>query len=155
MRHLLFIVLFIGINIDSKSQELTSVQKNKISSEINALFEKSIKAGENLDVSAIIGNVNDTLKTGFIDNGFYFSTFNEVMNGFNEGVKGCKSQKMEIINKKLTIFSDKIVLLTASGNYSATLDDGRILNGKFAWTFVYSKINDTWKVIHSHMSNPR
>ena len=155
MRHLLFIVLFIGINIDSKSQELTSVQKDKISSEINALFEKSIKAGENLDISVITGNVNDTLKTGFIDNGYYFSTFNEVIKGFNKGVKGCKSQKMEIINKKLTILSDKIVLLTAFGNYSATLDDGRILNGKFAWTFVYSKINDTWKVIHSHMSNPR
>lgn len=155
MRHLLFIVLFIGINIDSKSQELTSVQKDKISSEINALFEKSIKAGENLDVSEITENVNDTLKTGFIDNGYYFSTFNEVIKGFEEGVKGCKSQKMEIINKKLTILSDKIVLLTASGNYSAILDDGRILNGKFAWTFVYSKINDTWKVIHSHMSNPR
>ena len=155
MRHLLFIVLFIGINIDSKSQELTSVQKDKISSEINALFEKSIKSGENLDISAITGNVNDTLKTGFIDNGYYFSTFNEVIKGFNKGVKGCKSQKMEIINKKLTILSDKIVLLTAFGNYSATLDDGRILNGKFAWTFVYSKINDTWKVIHSHMSNPR
>lgn len=155
MRHLLFIVLFIGINIDSKSQELTSVQKDKISSEINALFEKSIKAGENLDVSEITENVNDTLKTGFIDNGYYFSTFNEVIKGFEEGVKGCKSQKMEIINKKLTILSDKIVLLTASGNYSAILDDGRILNGKFAWTFFYSKINDTWKVIHSHMSNPR
>lgn len=62
---------------------------------------------------------------------------------------------METVNKKLTILSDKNVLLTASGNYSTTLDDGRILNGKFAWTIVYSKINDTWKVIHSHMSKPR
>ena len=155
MRNLLFIVLFIGINIDCNSQERTNVQKEKIFSEINALFEKSIKAGENLDVSAITENVNDTLKAGFIDNGYYFSSFNEVMKGFKESVKGCKSQKMEIVNKKLTLLSDRNVLLTAFGNYSTTLDDGRILNGKFAWTFVYSKINDTWKVIHSHMSNPR
>ena len=79
MRNLLFIVLFIGINIDCNSQERTSVQKDKIFSEINALFERSIKAGENLDVSAITENVNDTLKAGFIDNGYYFSSFNEVM----------------------------------------------------------------------------
>ncbi|MDR2145046.1 MAG: nuclear transport factor 2 family protein [Tannerella sp.] len=48
-----------------------------------------------------------------------------------------------------------IALLTTYGNYSVSLEDGRTLTGRFAWTFVYSKFNGNWKVIHSHMSNPR
>jgi len=51
--------------------------------------------------------------------------------------------------------NENIALLTAHGTYSAKVIDGRILTGEFAWTFVYSKIKGNWKVIHSHMSNPK
>lgn len=151
---LVFVILFIGLSIDVSSQGLTNMQNDKITSEINAIFEKSIKEGEKLAVSEMFENVNDTLKTGFIDNGYYFSSFADVMKGFEVGIKGIESQKMSISEKRVTVLSDKVVLLTASGNYFTALKDGRNLNGKFAWTFVYSKFNDNWKIIHSHMSNP-
>jgi hypothetical protein len=77
------------------------------------------------------------------------------MTGYRAGVNGLQSQKMNVEKKKITVLSEDGVLLTAAGNFNATLKDGRNISGKFAWTFVYSKIGGEWKVIHSHMSSPR
>jgi hypothetical protein len=147
--------LTFGVYGFSYSQDLSSTLINKIEKEITLIFDKSIKAGEELDVKGISESINDSLKTGFIDNGFYFKTFEELMVGFNSGMQGLEYQKMNIDTKKITVLSENNVLLTAHGNYSTKVVDGRILTGNFAWTFVYSKINGKWKVIHSHMSNPK
>ena len=139
----------------TNAQNVTDSQKQKIITEIDNLFIKSIKAAETVNISALSENVNDSLKAGFIDNGIYFDFFSTLMDGFKQGIKGVDSQKLDIINKKITVLSDNSVLLTASGNSTLNLSDGRIINGKFSWTFVYLKIGGTWKMIHSHMSNPR
>lgn len=147
--------LICGVYGFSYSQDMPISLNSKIEKEITLIFNKSIKAGEELDVKRISENINDSLNAGFIDNGFYFKSFDELMVVFNTGIKGLVHQKMNIDTKKITVLSENNVLLTAHGNYSAKVVDGRILTGKFAWTFVYSKINGSWKVIHSHMSNPK
>jgi hypothetical protein len=130
-------------------------EKEKIKVEIEILFEKSIKAGETLNIAGIKSNVDDELKAGFIDNGKYYESFNILMNDFEIGTKNLVSQKMNITNKRITVFSNDTVLLTADGDYSVAAKDGRTFTGKFAWTFVYVKMNEEWKIAHSHMSNPR
>jgi len=154
-RVVLMIIASLGICSSVYSQGLTKNQKEKIASEIAVDFEKNIKAAESFDVKGLTDCVNDTLKAGFIDNGIFFNSFDEVMKGFKEGIKGLKSQKFGISNKKITVLADNAALLIASGNFSVALEDGRTLTGGFAWTFVYSKVNDNWKIIHSHMSTPR
>jgi hypothetical protein len=139
----------------SFSQDLSSELINKIKNEITLIFDKSIKAGEQLDVTGISENINDSFKSGFIDNGFYFESFEELIVGFKSGIQGLEYQKMNVDTKKITVLSENNVLLTAHGHYSAKVVDGRMLAGRFAWTFVYTKINGKWKVIHSHMSNPK
>lgn len=148
-------VLLIGFCSNSFSQELLKSIKYKIENDISQVFEKSVIAGENLNVDEIKAPINDSLKAGFIDNGNYFETFAELMVGFEKGIQGLESQKMNIEKKKITVLSEKHALLTAHGNFSAKVVDGRILTGKFAWSFVYENIEGEWKVIHSHMSNPR
>ena len=154
-RLILLGILIFGLQGLTFSQELSTMTTDKIENEISKIFEKSIESGEKLDVNGISENINDSLKTGFIDNGLYFKTFEELMVGFNSATQGLDYQKMNVDTKKITVLSDNYALLTAHGNYSAKVADGRILSGKFAWTFVYSKINEKWKVIHSHMSNPK
>ncbi|RPH32588.1 MAG: hypothetical protein EHM93_08920 [Bacteroidales bacterium] len=138
-----------------RAQDAANSQIQKITFEIDSLFIKSIKAAETVDAFNISANVNDSLKTGFVDNGIYFDSFSTLLEGFKQGIKGIDSQKLDIANKKITILSDNSALLTASGNSTLSLSDGRIINGEFSWTFVYLKIRGAWKIIHSHMSNPR
>ncbi|MGC6432514.1 MAG: nuclear transport factor 2 family protein [Jejuia sp.] len=135
------------------SQNLSDTEIKKIKTEVYKTFYNSIETGEQLDVKGIENNIEDSLKTGFIDNGNYFKTFNELMVIFRQNIKGLESQKFDCTNKKVTILSEDKVLLTTSGNYETKVLDGRVLKGGFAWTFIYSKINGDWKVIHSHMSN--
>lgn len=144
-------ISFLCTGLNGYSQELTSVQKEKISSEISTVFEKSVKAAERLDAKILSDCVDDSLQAGFIVNGRFFRSFNEVMADFREKAKGCESQKMNIVNKKITVLGENAALVTASGDYSLSLEDGRTLTGKFAWTLVYSKINGNWKIIHSNM----
>lgn len=151
---ILFVFLTFGVQRLAFSQELSAATIDKIEHEISKLFDQSIEAGEQLDVDKITANINDTLKSGFIDNGYYFKSFEELMVGFKSRIQGLEYQKMTVITKKITVLSQNHVLLTTKGNYTAKVIDGRMLSGNFAWTFVYSKINGKWKVIHSHMSNP-
>ena len=154
-RVILVVIVFLGICSSGYSQRLSNNQKEKIISEITVLFDKNVKFAENLDVNGLNSIVNDTLKAGFIDNGNFINSFDEVMKGFRESIRGCKSQKFDISNKKITVLSDNSALVSANGNYSLSLEDGRILTSGFAWTLVYSKVNDDWKIIHTHMSNRR
>ena len=133
------------------SQELTPEQKEKIMSEITTVFEKSIQAAESLDGKLLADCVDDRLQAGFIINGNFFRSFTEVMADFEKNAVGCKAQKMNIINKKVTVLGENAALFTASGDYSLELEDGRTLTGKFAYTMVYSNVNGNWKIIHSHM----
>ncbi len=135
------------------SQNLSGTEIKKIKTEVFKAFNKSIDAGEKLDIKGIESNIDDSLRTGFIDNGTYFKTFSDLMTVFKQNIKGLESQELEITNKKVTVLSENKALLTTSGKYKAKILDGRILNGEFAWTFIYSKTDDVWKVIHSHMSN--
>jgi hypothetical protein len=139
------------ICLNGYSQKLTSEQKEKIASEVTILFEKAVKASETFDAKMLADNVDDNLQAGFIINGRFFRSFDQVMEDFKEKTKGAKSQKMNTINKKITVLADNAALLTASGNYSMELEDGRTLTGSFAWTLVYSKVNGNWKIIHTHM----
>ena len=155
----LFSILIMSccVGLNAYSQELTIEQKEKITSEIVTAFENSInaaenlKAAENLDASMLADCVDDSFQSGFIINGRFFPLFKGVMDDFNGKAIGCKSQKLAVINKKITVLGENTALLTASGDYSLYLEDGRTLTGKFAWTIVYSKINGQWKIVHSHM----
>jgi hypothetical protein len=147
-------LIILGIQSASFSQDLSNTTINEIKSEIIKIFNKSIEAGEKLDVIGISANINDSLKSGFIDNGVYYKSFEDLMVNFKRGISGLQSQKMNVDTKRVTILSETKALLTADGSYSAKLNDERTLTGRFAWTFVYSLIDGNWKVIHSHMSNP-
>ena len=154
-RVVLMIITSLCICSSVYSQGLTENQKEKIASEIAADFDKNIKASESFDAKGLTDCVNDTLKAGFINNGIFMNSFDEVMKDYERGINGVKSLKYSVSNKKITVLSDNAALLTASGNVSLALEDGRTITGGFAWTFVYSKVNGSWKIIHTHMSTPR
>ena len=151
----LMFITFLWICSNVNSQELTRSQKDKITSEINTLFEKNVKSNESLDVSGLTESVSDALSSGFISQGVYYQSFEDLMKVVNNNMRGIKSIKTNISNKKITILSDSVAMLSASGNNSVALEDGRTFTSGFAWTFVYSKVDGKWKVIHSHMSNPQ
>lgn len=145
------LIISFCITLNGYSQELTAAQQSAIATEVDALFDKTIEAAETLDSSILAGSVDDSLKAGFIVTGRYFRDFAPVIAEFDVNKVGCKYQKMDVVNKKITVLSDNAALITASGNYTLALEDGRNLTGTFAYTLVYSRVNGEWKIIHTHM----
>lgn len=147
-----FCVLACGFNAQSKGQNLTKLQISTIEKQVDSIFQTMVKAAENLDYDKISLGVDDRHNAGFMVNGSYYKTYDAMIAILKANTPSGANQHIAIENKKLTVLSDSIVLLSASGETHVDLNTGQSFNAKFLWSFVYEKINTNWKVIQSHQS---
>ena len=131
---------------------MTNLQKSKIEKQVDSIFHTLVKAAENVDYDKISLGVDDRYNSGFIVNNSYFTKYDSLINILKANLRSGTKQSITIQNKKITVLSDNIVLLTASGDTNVELNTGQSFNVKFLWSFVYEKINNDWKVIQSHQS---
>jgi hypothetical protein len=144
--------LTFGFNGQSKGQSLSNLQKSKIEKQVDSIFRTTVKAAENLDYDKISLGVNDKYNAGFIVNNSYYTKYDSLINILKANLRSGTKQSIVIQNKKITVLSENIVLLTASGDSNIELANGQTIYVKFLWSFVYEKINNDWKVIQSHQS---
>lgn len=152
---LIFSCLMFSIILGSNAQPLSNQKKLKIEQQVDSIFHASIEAAERLDYDKLSKGVDDRYNAGFIVNRSYYPQYNLLIEQLKENRQEVVQQNITIENEKITVLSDRIVLLTASGNAKAEINSGQIFNAGFLWSFVYEKINNDWKVIQSHQSNTR
>ena len=155
MVFLLTCFLFPGFTKQSKAQDMFSQKKAGIEKEIDSNFHYMIKAAENLDYDMLNQGVDDVHKAGFIVNGIYFMQFDSLLGLIKTRSQGLARQTISVRQKKITILSETIALLTAYGDAKVDVANGESFTTKFFWSFVYEKINNHWKVIQSHQAGYR
>ena len=148
----LICILIVGFNGQSNGQNLTKLQKSTIEKQVDSIFVTQVKAAEKVDYDKISTGVDDRYNAGFIVNNTYFTKYDSLINILRSNIRSGAKQRITIQHKKITVLSDNIVLLTASGESSIESNTGQPLNINFLWSFVYEKINNDWKVIQSHQS---
>lgn len=151
---ILFLLSF-GFITPAKGQTLSDRQTVQIKTQVDSVFQKMVVMAENLEFNKLSSGVNDTHEAGFISNGKYYARYSSLIEDVKKNAQGIDHQEISIKEKKITVLSDKIVLMTASGVAKAKLDDGREIAADFHWSFVYEKIDNEWKVIYSHQSTTR
>lgn len=144
--------LAFGCIEQSNGQNITDLQKSIIEKQIDSIFHTMIEAAENLDYDILSTGVDDRHNAGFIVNGSYYTTYDSLENTLKANMQAGTRQNITIKKEKITVLSDNVVLLAASGVSEVKLNTGQTFNGKFLWSFVYENINNTWKVIQSHQS---
>ncbi len=144
--------LTIGCFSLSNGQNMPKQQKLQIEKQVDSVFHFMIKAAEKLDYAKLSTGVDDRNNAGFIVNGKYYSNYNELAEILKANIQDGASQSIKIHNEKVTALTDRIVLLTASGNAQVKINFNQSFSSDFLWTFVYEKIGDEWKVIQSHQS---
>ena len=144
--------LVLGFNLQLKGQNLTNQQKSEIEKQVNSTFQGMVKVAENLDYDKISTGVDDKYNAGFIVNNSYFEKYDALITVLKANLQTGTKQRITIQNKKITVLSDSIALLTASGDSNVELNSGQSFNVKFLWSFVFEKSNNDWKVIQSHQS---
>jgi hypothetical protein len=149
-----FLLLF-GLITQAEGQTLSNRQTELIKNQVDSMFQKMLVFAERLDFNAISSGVNDKHEAGFITNDKYYARYSSLIEDMKTNTQGIDRQDISIKEKKTTVLSDYIVLLTASGEAKAYLDDGRVITANFHWSFLFEKINENWKVIYSHQSTTR
>lgn len=149
---LIICILTAGLNGQLKGQNLTNSQKSKIEKQVDSVFLDAVKAAENVDYDKISAGVDDKYNAGFIVNNSYYSKYDTMISILKGNLRSGTKQTITFQNKKITVLSERIVLVTASGNANVELNTGQTFNVTFFWSFVYEKINNDWKVIQSHQS---
>jgi len=147
--------LVLCVNEHSNGQSISNQQKTKIEVQVDSLFHQSIIAAERLEYDQLSESVDDIHQAGFIVNGIYFSQYDSLMNSLKARSQRIVKQHITIQKEKITVLSDRIVLLTAYGDTKVEVNDGNTFTAKFFWSFVYEKIGKDWKVIQSHQSSSR
>ena len=148
-------LLSIGFTEQSKGQTLSKRQTELIKNQVDSIFQEMLVFAEKLDFDELSSGVDDTHGAGFITNGKYYSEYSSLIEDVKLNAQGISQQDISIKEKKITVLSKDIVLMTASGVAKANLNDGRELATDFHWSFVYEKIDNKWKVIYSHQSTTR
>lgn len=149
---LLICILTLGFQRKLAGQNLTNLDKSKIEKQIDSIFLNMVKAAENVDYNKISSGVDDRNNAGFIINNSYYSKYDSMIDILKGNLQPGTKQTITIKNKKITVLSKSIALLTASGNAIVYLNNGQSFNANFFWSLVYEKINNDWKVIQSHQS---
>lgn len=148
-------LLSFGFITKSEGQTISEKQTVLIKNQVDSVFQKMIALAENLDFDKLSSGVNDTHRAGFVSNGKYYAAYTTLINDVKLLSQGINKQNISIKEKTITVLSDKIVLLTASGTSKAIINDGRELSADFHWSFIFEKFDNYWKVIFSHQSNTR
>jgi hypothetical protein len=151
---IIFLLSF-GFIAESDGQTLSKKQTEHIKNQVDSIFQHMVVLAEKLDFDALNSGVDDTHGAGFISNGKYYPDYSSLIGDVKSMAQGISQQYITLANKKITVLSNKIVLLTASGVSKANLNDGREIAANFHWSFVFEKIDTNWKVIYSHQSTTR
>lgn len=152
---LISFLLSFGFITQSEGQTLSDRQTEQIKNQVDSMFQKMLVLAEKLAFNELSTGVNDKHEAGFITNRKYYARYSSLIKDLKINAQGISQQDISIKEKKITVLSDKIVLMTASGVAKANLDDGREIAADFHWSFVYEKTDNDWKVIYSHQSTTR
>lgn len=111
-------------------------------------------AADRLDAEGFFDHILDTDKGLIVQNGVLFKSRAEALAAVKRGFQGIAKLERRFENPQVTVISADTALLTAEGNVSATLDDGRPLNSRFAVSLVFVRQGGEWKLLHGHYSIP-
>jgi hypothetical protein len=150
----IFVILLLtfGFTTQSEGQTISIKQSELIKNQVDSIFKTMVVLAEKLDLDHLSSGVNDSRGAGFITNGKYYAVYASLVENVKSNAQDISKQDISIKEKKITVLSEKIVLLTASGTSKAYINDGREISIDFHWSFVYEKIHNNWKVIQSHQS---
>jgi hypothetical protein len=139
----------------SNGQNITNQQKSNIEKEVDAIFQTMVKAADSLNYDKISTGVDDKYNAGFITGGSYYAKYDSMINILKSRPQDGSTQSIIVKQEKITVLSDRLALLTASGESKISPGSGSSYTIRFLWSFVYEKEGNEWKVIQSHQSGAR
>lgn len=112
-------------------------------------------AAEALDPDKVFSFVLENNAGALAQGGELLLTREEALESTKQGFRRVQRVSYQFDEQHVTMLSATVVLATGEGASSATLDDGRVINTRFAQSVIFVLTNGEWMVFHSHRSFPQ
>lgn len=126
----------------------------EIKAQVIAAHDAALAAAESLNIDELLRGVADNNEGALIMNGRLVLTRADVAATTRANFRGITRLKYEIGPRHVTVLGPDAALLVTTGSVLFETEQGGSVRRNFAHTFVYTRDHGTWRVLHSHQSNP-
>ena len=145
----LFLALFGGCQ---QQGTLTEGQKVAIKKEVNDQFTQMVSAACQLDASMWSENFSKDEFVSVILGTDYFDTRSDFIELMTTYFSMRDQQHIDSLQVQITVLSQNLVLVTSVLDIEMLLKDGTGFKFKDAFTSLWKKEQNSWKIVHAHES---
>jgi uncharacterized protein (TIGR02246 family) len=133
---------------------LSSTDTTTIIKAVLNVHAKMTEAANGPDAEKMFEFILDAGPGTIIQNGVFMKSRQDALEAVKRGMQGVARVERSYDQTRVSVLAHDAALLTAEGNTTVTLDDGRIISSPFALTEVFVLRDGKWKVLHGHHSVP-
>ena len=132
----------------SKEAKLSVADKSEIEDAVDEAFKGLIEAAKSLDVDRYIKFFSKEKFTSLNEDGTVFHSLDEFEDAYKKAIAGVKSYESLEFNKvKITVVDKSTAILVNEFEAKVILKSGETVSALGAGTQVWSKIEDSWKLV--------
>lgn len=157
MKRVLFVftlaLLFgcVTLNSCKEVKPFGETERGAISDTINLMMAKLIGHAEAANVDSTFQWLSSDSSSWFVTGGFAYKR-NEIISLFKTMYGNAKSQKIELLNSKVLVFSPESAAWIAVSKGNIVSNDGKITEQFLSETWIWQREAVGWRVIHYHES---
>jgi hypothetical protein len=141
-----------GVAATSSAARLTDAEREKVEKAVLDAHENMLRAINRLDADEFFTWILDG-ENAIIRDGAILSR-QEALDAVRAGFEGVLTSEYKPNRTIVTVISPDAAVLTAEGTSNVMLPDGRSFSTPCAWTLVFVRDDNQWKVRHGHQSMP-
>jgi len=134
--------------------KMTETESQTVVTEINSALDILTTHSESAQTEAFLGCYHNAPEFLAFGGDGQMRNFDEYKKICIEYYTSLKEQKLVTIHKKFNVIDANHVIAGWTGNIDALFRNGdRMIMNNYSVTYVFRKIKDQWKIIHSHESS--
>ena len=138
---------------DMLQQEvMTEDQKQAVVEEMKGMVASIVEGINKRDADLVFKDMNGMNFYGFINNGELLTNYDSTYQIFKNSYSNIKMANIVITDESYTVFSPDLALHTASFIEDFTFMNDYTGRIKGAWSSLFQKVDQEWKLVHVHQS---
>ena len=133
---------------------MTEAKYQDIAKKVRSIFDKLTEYSEKAQLDLFLSGYENSQDFLHISSDGIMRNFVELKKICTGYYRSLKEQKIVTIQEKIRVIDTNLVILSWTGNIVAQFKSGDIMKmNNYSITSVFKKIDNKWKVIHSHESS--
>jgi uncharacterized protein (TIGR02246 family) len=135
------------------AQSLSEEAKTRVRSEVQAAVDALAASARAADLEGCLASLSTSSGSRFADGETVYESLAAQRAAYRDAFARMRSQDLLIDGQDILVLSPELAAYTGRGSFTSTCKTGETTPRRaFAWTFLWSRENGRWKIIHGHQS---